>query len=99
MEPANAAAIPSAYRTPDFIGVDCCTWCWPCTTALTSPHTWAELDRSPAYGGAVALPSPSFAASALGMLGYFASAPGYGMSYYQQLKSHGAKQFDAPPTP
>jgi iron(III) transport system substrate-binding protein len=93
--PANADAIPGAYRTPDFVGVDVLYMVLAVHNGVTPPNTYAALTGT-AYGGAVALPSPSFAASALGMLGYFASAPGYGMSFYQQLKSAGAKQFDSP---
>jgi iron(III) transport system substrate-binding protein len=59
------------------------------------PKTWHDL-TGPAYRGAVALPDPAFAASALGMLGYFSSADGYGLDYYRALKANGAVQLKSP---
>jgi iron(III) transport system substrate-binding protein len=55
------------------------------------PVSWSDL-TNPAYRGKVAIPDPAAAGSALAALGYFATAPGYGMSYFQQLKSNGAVQ-------
>jgi iron(III) transport system substrate-binding protein len=93
--PTNASEIPAAYRTPDFVGVDVLYMVLALHKGVASPATYAQL-TSQTYSGGVALPSPTFAASALGMLGYFASAPGYGLGFYQQLKNAGAKQFDSP---
>jgi iron(III) transport system substrate-binding protein len=93
--PPNASTIPTAYRTPDFTGVDLLYMVLVVHAGTTPPTSYADLTK-PAYAGSVALPSPTFAASALGMLGYFAAAPGYGISYYQQLKRSGAKQVDSP---
>ncbi len=42
------------------------------------------------------MPSPTVAASALGMLGYFSSAATYGVEFYRRLKSNGAVQVDTP---
>ncbi|MEP6599924.1 MAG: extracellular solute-binding protein [Actinomycetota bacterium] len=93
--PANAAEIPSAYRTPHFVGVDLLYMVLAIHKGLPPPATYAALTAR-GFKDSVALPNPSFAASALGMLGYFASAPGYGMTYYQQLKSNGAVQVNSP---
>jgi iron(III) transport system substrate-binding protein len=93
--PPNATQIPSAYRTPHFVGIDLLEMVVVVHKGAPAPATWAELTK-PAYRGRVALPSPSFAASALGALGYFASAPGYGMGYYRDLKHNRAVQVDAP---
>jgi iron(III) transport system substrate-binding protein len=93
--PPNATAIPSAYRTTDFTGVDLLYMVLVVHSGSTPPASYADLTK-PAYANSVALPSPTFAASALGMLGYFAAAPGYGISYYQQLKTIGAKQLESP---
>lgn len=93
--PPNASEIPSAYRTPHFVGVALLNMVVVVHKGAPMPATWADLAK-PAYRGTVALPSPSFAASALGTLGYFASAPGYGMGYYRDLKSKKAVQVNAP---
>lgn len=93
--PPDAADIPAAYRTPHFVGIDVLYMGLVVRKGASMPTTWAEL-LAPQYRGKVALPSPSFAASALGMLGYFASAPGYGMAYYRGLKANGAVQVNSP---
>jgi iron(III) transport system substrate-binding protein len=93
--PPNATAIPAAYRTADFTGVDVLYIVLVVHAGTAAPASYADL-TGPAFKGEVVLPSPSFAASALGMLGYFAAAPGYGISYYQQLKNAGAKQVESP---
>ncbi len=93
--PPNASDIPSAYRTAHFTGVDLLYMVLVVHKGAPAPTSWAELAQ-PAWQGKVALPSPSFAASALGALGYFAATPGYGMDYYKQLKSQGAVQVNAP---
>jgi iron(III) transport system substrate-binding protein len=93
--PPNAADIPSADRTPHFTGIDLLYMVAVVHTGTTPPTSWADL-ATPPFKGAVALPSPTFAASALGLLGYLASAPGYGVRYYQKLKDNGAVQVNAP---
>ena len=55
------------------------------------PQTWSALTES-AYKGKVALPDPAAAGSAFAALGYFDTAPGFGLSFYQALKANGAVQ-------
>ena len=55
------------------------------------PQTWSALTDS-AYKGKVALPDPAAAGSAFAALGYFDTAPGFGLSFYQALKANGAVQ-------
>jgi iron(III) transport system substrate-binding protein len=93
--PPNASEIPSAYRTPHFTGIDLLYMVLVVHKGAPKPATWTDLTK-PEYKGKLALPSPSFAASALGMLGYFASTAGYGIGYYKDLKSNGAVQVNAP---
>jgi iron(III) transport system substrate-binding protein len=90
--PASPSA---AYRTARAVGVDVLYLVAVVHSGVAHPASWAEL-TGPAYRGGVAVPSPSFAASALGALGYFAATPGYGMSFYARLKANGAKQVDSP---
>lgn len=93
--PPNASEIPSAYRTAHFTGIDLLNMAVVVHKGAPVPATWADLTAS-TYTGKVALPNPSFAASALGMLGYFSSASGYGIGYYQKLKANKAVQVDSP---
>ncbi len=93
--PPNAAQIPSEYRTAQFTGVDLLYMVVVAHKGTPLPATWSDLTTS-RYRGRVAVPSPTFAASALGMLGYFASAETYGTGFYQRLKRNGAVQVDAP---
>jgi len=93
--PTGAADIPAAYRNPRFTGVDVLYMVAVVHNGTAPPAVWSDLTK-PAYRGAVALPDPSFAASALGTLGYLAAAPGYGLDFYKQLKTNGAKQVNSP---
>lgn len=93
--PPNAAEIPSEYHTAHFTGIDLLNMVVVVHKGVPVPATWADLIAS-SYTGKVALPNPSFAASALGMLGYFSSASGYGIAYYQKLKANKAVQVDSP---
>lgn len=93
--PPNAADIPAAYRTDHFVGIDVLYMALALHRGVPAPTSWSELTGA-AWKNAVALPSPSFAASAVGMLGYFASAKGYGLDYYRSLRANGAKQVDSP---
>ncbi len=93
--PPNAADIPAAYRTANFTGIDVLYLTLVVHHGVPAPSSWADL-TGPTYQNAVGLPSPKFAASALGMLGYLASAPGYGTDFYRKLKSNGAVQVDSP---
>jgi iron(III) transport system substrate-binding protein len=60
------------------------------------PKTWADLAR-PAYKGKVALPDPAAAGSAFAALGYFDTAPGFGLNFYRTLKANGAVQVSTVP--
>lgn len=93
--PPNSADIPSRYRTAHFTGVAVLYLVAVVHAGTPAPHAWSDL-TTPRYRGRVVLPDPGFAASALGALGYFATAPGYGLDFYQRLKANGAKQVNAP---
>jgi iron(III) transport system substrate-binding protein len=60
------------------------------------PATWSDL-TSAAYKGKVAIPDPASAGSAFAALGYFATEPGFGLNYYQDLKANGAVQVSTVP--
>src|SRR5580658_8146683 len=60
------------------------------------PANWSDL-ASPAYKGKVALPDPAAAGSAFAALGYFDTAPGFGISFYHALKANGAVQVSTIP--
>jgi iron(III) transport system substrate-binding protein len=93
--PAASDGIPAAYRTTRFTGVDVLYVVAVSHQGTSAPSSWSDLTDS-SYRDAVALPDPSFAASALGMLGYFTDAPGYGLDYFKALKGNGAKQLSSP---
>jgi iron(III) transport system substrate-binding protein len=93
--PSNSADLPPQYRTADFVGVDLLYLVAVVRNGTPAPKSWRDL-AGPAYKGAVALPDPGFAASALGMLGYFSTADGYGLDYYRALKANGAVQVKSP---
>jgi iron(III) transport system substrate-binding protein len=60
------------------------------------PANWSDL-TNPAYKGKVALPDPAAAGSAFAALGYFDTAPGFGISFYHALKANGAVQVSTIP--
>ena len=60
------------------------------------PATWSDLTSAP-YKNQVALPDPAAAGSAFAALGYFDTAPGFGMSFYHALKANGAVQVSTIP--
>jgi iron(III) transport system substrate-binding protein len=60
------------------------------------PASWSDL-TNPAYKGKVALPDPAAAGSAFAALGYFDTAPGFGISFYHALKANGAVQVSTIP--
>lgn len=60
------------------------------------PRSWADL-TSASYKGKVALPDPAAAGSAFAALGYFDTAPGFGMNFYRTLKANGAVQVSTIP--
>ena len=92
--PPEADAIPAEYRTADYVGAHVLYLVAVYRTDVPAPATWADL-AGPAYS-AVAVPDPSVAASALGALGWFAKAPGYGVDYYRRLATAGAVQVSTP---
>ena len=95
--PAEAAAVPAAYHTATFWGTRILNMVIVVRDDLTpAPDDWTDLTDA-AYRGSVAIPDPGFAGSAFGALGYFATAPAYGMDYYRQLKANGAVQVEAIP--
>jgi iron(III) transport system substrate-binding protein len=93
--PPNAKEIPGKFRTPHFTAVDLLYMVLAVHRGSAAPSTWADLASAP-FHKQVALPSPTFAASALGLLGYFSAADGYGIDFYRKLKSNGAVQLNAP---
>lgn len=90
--PDNAAEIPEQYRTDDYVGVAVLYMVAVYQDQATAPQSWADL----AGAGGVAVPDPSFAASALGALGYFAQDPDYELGFYQDLRDNGAVQVSTP---
>jgi iron(III) transport system substrate-binding protein len=94
-KPANASAIPAQYQTADYVGAHLLYVVAVVHKDVPAPTAWADLTK-PDYKDAVAFPSPGFAASALGMLGYFAATPGYGLDYFKALKANGAVQVNTP---
>lgn len=93
--PDNADAIPAEYRTDDYVGVDLLYIVAAVRAGVAAPAAWSDL-TGPAYADRVAIPDPGFAASALGLLGYFASEPDYGLDFYQALADNGAVELDSP---
>lgn len=87
--PDEATAIPQQYRTADYVGVAVLYMVAVYHEGVTAPTAWSDLSR-PDLAGAVVLPDPSVAASALGALGYF------GIDFYQDLSANGAVQVATP---
>jgi iron(III) transport system substrate-binding protein len=92
--PPDESAVPASARTDTFWGVSVLH-----VVAVhrpgPGPASWQDL-ADPRYRGKVAIADPGFAGSALGALGYFALADGYGMDYYRRLKDNGAVQVQSP---
>jgi iron(III) transport system substrate-binding protein len=92
--PPDAGEIPPEFRTDDYVGGHLLYMVAVHRTDVPAPRTWADL-----AGGdyaALAVPDPAVAASALGTLGFFATAPGYGVDFYRDLRSSGAVQVGTP---
>lgn len=86
------AGVPAADKTTYFWGTRELYLVIVARKGLTPmPATWSAL-TSAAYKGKVALPDPAAAGSAFAALGYFDTAPGFGMSFYHALKANGAVQ-------
>jgi iron(III) transport system substrate-binding protein len=88
-------AVPQQYRTADYVGAAVLYVVAVHRTGVPAPRAWSDL-TGPAYGGKVAVPDPSVAASALGALGWFAAHPDYGIDFYATLKKQGAVQVSTP---
>jgi iron(III) transport system substrate-binding protein len=86
------AGVPAADETTYFWGTRELYLVIVAHRGLTPmPQTWSALTDS-AYKGKVALPDPAAAGSAFAGLGYFDTAPGFGLSFYRALKANGAVQ-------
>jgi iron(III) transport system substrate-binding protein len=93
--PPEAADIPAEFRTDDYVGAHVLYMVAVHRTDVPAPSAWSDL-ADPRYAGAVAVPDPAVAASALGALGWFAGAPGYGVDFYRDLQANGAVQVGTP---
>lgn len=95
--PDEADGVPEPYRTDTFWGTRILNMVIVAGADVQPmPTDWDDL-VDPAYADDVVIPDPGFAGSAFGALGYFATAPAYGMDYYRQLKANGAVQVQAVP--
>jgi len=92
--PPEAQAIPAEFRTDSYVGAHVLYLVAVHRTGVPAPRTWSDL-AGPAYG-AVAVPDPAVAASALGALGWFAGQPAYGVDFYRRLHDSGAVQVKTP---
>jgi iron(III) transport system substrate-binding protein len=92
--PHEAAAVPAQFRTADSVGAAVLYLVAVSGKKVTPPTAWSDLTGA-AYAP-VAVPNPGVAASALGALGYFSQAKGYGLDFYRQLRQRGAKQVSTP---
>jgi iron(III) transport system substrate-binding protein len=93
--PPEADSLPEEFRTDDYVGGHVLYMVAVYRTDVPAPAAWSDL-TSPEYAGAVAVPDPSVAASALGALGWFAAEPNYGLDFYRELQNSGAVQVGTP---
>src|SRR3954447_4213711 len=93
--PPDADAIPEQFRTDDYVGAHVLYMVAVHRTDVPAPASWSDL-ADPDYAGAIAVPDPGVAASALGALGYFAAEPDYGVGFYRRLQQNGAVQVGTP---
>ena len=93
--PDNASGIPQRYRTEDYVGAAVLYIVAAYHDGVPAPSSWSDLTGAE-YADGVAVPDPTFAASALGALGYFANADGYGVEFYADLHDNGAVQVSSP---
>ncbi len=91
--PDDASGIPKEFRTADYVGAHILYMVAVHHDGTPAPTSWKDLTDGDYK---VAVPDPGVAASALGALGYFAQAPGYGMQFYKGLKGTGATQVSSP---
>jgi iron(III) transport system substrate-binding protein len=91
-QPEGAEVVPAGLRTGASWGTRILPMVVVQQAGLDPPVTaWSDLTR-PEYR--VMLPDPGFAGSALGVLGYLASAEGFG--FYRALREAGATQVSSP---
>lgn len=86
--------VPEELRTDDYVGVHVLYMLAVTGDELEPPRSWSDLTGE--RYDTVAVPDPSFAASALGTLGYFADQPDYGIDFYADLKENGGVQVSTP---
>src|SRR3954468_2486425 len=72
--PSDVDAVPAELRTKDYVGAHVLYMVAVHRTDVPAPASWSDL-AGPDYAGALAVPDPGVAASALGALGYFAAEP------------------------
>jgi iron(III) transport system substrate-binding protein len=94
-EPAELAAVPEEYRGEAYWGTRLLNMVVVHGEEVPAPVSWLDL-TSPEYADGLAIPDPGFAGSALGALGYFALADGYGFEFYEALAANGAVQVASP---
>lgn len=87
--------IAEDFRTEDYVGVAVLYMVAISAEGIEPPESWSDLTGEE-YADGVAIPDPSFAASALGALGYFSQDPDFGIEFYEDLKDNGAVQVSAP---
>jgi len=92
--PEASSEIPAQFRTDDYVGVAVLYMVAVHHEDVPAPDSWSDL-KGPDYGP-VGVPDPSVAASALGALGYFNQAAGYGLDFYSALEEQGAEQVGTP---
>ena len=92
--PDQATTLPAQFRTADSVGAAVLYLVAVCAKGVAPPKAWSDLTDS-SYAP-VAVPNPGVAASALGALGYFSHAGGYGLDFYRKLQQQGAKQVGTP---
>lgn len=88
--------VPPEYRSELFVGTRILNMVIVARPDLApAPATWHELADA-SIVDRVAIPDPGFAGSALGALGFFGLAQGFGMDYYRTLRDNGAVQVQSP---
>src|SRR3954454_9776454 len=93
--PSDVDAVPEEFRTKDYVGAHVLSMVAVHRTDVPAPASWSDLPDLD-YTGAIAVPDPGVAASALGALGYFAAEPDYGVGFYRRLQQNGAVQVGTP---
>jgi iron(III) transport system substrate-binding protein len=92
--PDEADSVPKQFRTADAVGAAVLYLVAVSANGVAPPKAWSDMTGA-AYAP-VAVPDPAVAASALGALGYFSQADGYGLDFYRKLQQQGAKQVSTP---